>query len=936
MISFEKYFQKVSYGKTPRAWQLSLASQAECVNRFIHAGTGLGKTLGVGTAWAYHRLIRADELWPRRLVWCLPMRVLVEQTADELRTMLDATQSIQKHDAGVSVLMGGIESTDWHLYPDRPAVLIGTQDMLLSRALNRGYASGRAKWPMEFALLNQDVLWIFDEVQLQGVGAVTGTQLQAFRQQEERAERTIRPAHTWWMSATLRSHWLETVDSSDLIQSADDAKVTVPKEDQAAPVFTASKPVSVHRIVDKKKDKAFAESMSRLIQKEHAAAEPKTQGRVTLVVMNTVDEASIVFQQLQKDIANTTTDLRLIHSRFRGREKANWRVGDDAMLSRVSCEDKSTDRIIVSTQVVEAGVDISASCLVTELAPWASLVQRFGRAARYGGLARVVVVDRGKEAKDALPYDADELAASLEALNRIRDVGLTDLAKLEEQTLDDPDFDQRLFRFEYINQLQRYDLDELFDTSSELTGEETDISRFIREGDDVNVQLCWFRPSVTEGNAVFYPPTDFQPSRDDLCSAPVLAVRDWLTSSGNASKHRENCSQSPFAFWWSFDEGSWQAVRSAQEIQPGQTLLLDYRVGGYDIKTGFTGSLPRKDESVVNPVRFDEATDSGNALQSEGIANTNSSSDALSQTKDQYQSIGEHGSEVAVGVTMILGNLVSEPRLTELMDLAARLHDYGKCHPVFRGNISVTRDDWSDRDDIAKAPQNAWRHPRDHRFNWPERSGIERFKHVNYGQRIGFRHELASALGLIELLYRAKHPAVIPDESLAFVDREIEPLDEGLATRLRLLGESEVNLLLYLIATHHGKVRGRLQMTEQDQDYVISSHRLAQYVPHEETNVALVAQPGALVSADAMPVRGVRTGDQLSAVMFTLGDGTQIVVPPVTLCTDLAAIGWSSRYGRSWTDRMTELQQEQGPFRLAMLETVLRAADIRVSRGEQS
>lgn len=31
--------------------------------------------------------------------------------------------------------------------------------MLLSRALNRGYAAGRARWPMEFGLLNTQVLF---------------------------------------------------------------------------------------------------------------------------------------------------------------------------------------------------------------------------------------------------------------------------------------------------------------------------------------------------------------------------------------------------------------------------------------------------------------------------------------------------------------------------------------------------------------------------------------------------------------------------------------------------------------------------------------------------------------------------------------------------------------------------------------------------------
>ncbi len=36
--------------------------------------------------------------------------------------------------------------------------------MLLSRALNRGYATGRARWPLEFGLLSHDALWILDGV----------------------------------------------------------------------------------------------------------------------------------------------------------------------------------------------------------------------------------------------------------------------------------------------------------------------------------------------------------------------------------------------------------------------------------------------------------------------------------------------------------------------------------------------------------------------------------------------------------------------------------------------------------------------------------------------------------------------------------------------------------------------------------------------------
>jgi hypothetical protein len=53
--------------------------------------------------------------------------------------------------------------------------------MLLSRALNRGYGMSRYRWPMHFGLLNNDCLWVFDEIQLMGSGLATPAQLEAFR-----------------------------------------------------------------------------------------------------------------------------------------------------------------------------------------------------------------------------------------------------------------------------------------------------------------------------------------------------------------------------------------------------------------------------------------------------------------------------------------------------------------------------------------------------------------------------------------------------------------------------------------------------------------------------------------------------------------------------------------------------------------------------------
>jgi CRISPR-associated endonuclease/helicase Cas3 len=169
----------------------SLRSCSECASKLINIPTGLGKTAAVVLAWLWNRVLNSDESrrtsWPRRLVYCLPMRTLVDQTRDEVKRWLTNCSLLWDGEGdhtsrvGLHILMGGEEKTNWDLYPENDAILIGTQDMLLSRALNRGYAMSRYRWPMHFGLLSNDCLWVFDETQLMGVGVETSAQLEGFR-----------------------------------------------------------------------------------------------------------------------------------------------------------------------------------------------------------------------------------------------------------------------------------------------------------------------------------------------------------------------------------------------------------------------------------------------------------------------------------------------------------------------------------------------------------------------------------------------------------------------------------------------------------------------------------------------------------------------------------------------------------------------------------
>src|SRR5207245_8047185 len=88
--------------------------------------------------------------------------------------------------------------------------------------------------------------------------------------------------------------------------------------------------------------------------------------------------------------------LHLLHSRFRPYERRAW-------TQFLSTQPDERGRIIVATQVIEAGVDLSSQLLITDLAPYASLVQRFGRCNRAGEFAeaRIFWVDLPLNEKDA-------------------------------------------------------------------------------------------------------------------------------------------------------------------------------------------------------------------------------------------------------------------------------------------------------------------------------------------------------------------------------------------------------------------------------------------------------------------------------------------------------------------------------------------------------
>lgn len=853
IANFEEFFLQATGGKRPYAFQTRLATGESLPATWV-LPTGTGKTATAILTWLWRRRgpvpQTVKEATPRRLVYCLPIRSLVEQTYRVAWGMLDRLgdlgpndgppgEEVWGHEAstvgsaapavtgnalrpeGVRLhhLLGGHADDDWTLYPEADMILIGTQDMLLSRALNRGYGMSRFRWPVAFGLLNSDVLWVNDEVQLMDVGLTTTAQLAGMR----RRFGTAGEARTVWMSATLRPEWLATVDhprpsEADVFRLDEEDK----RERELRKRLEAPKVLSK---LDLPGEKDRYEQLAELVRAHHR------RGTLTLVVLNTVERAQSLYKLLNEsggakprrgksrqsviggaEPAETVApEVLLLHSRFRAPDRQRL----EACL-RSPLDSGGPGRIVVTTQVVEAGVDISATTLISELAPWASLVQRFGRCNRYGEdqEARVFWL----EVKEVVPYTAGDLAEARDQLMNLegRSVAAAALPQVE-------------LREAFHDALRAKDLLDLFDTSPDLSGNDIDVGRFIRDSDELDVQVFW-RDVPESGPDRKWP--EPLPERAEVCAAPLLSVRSLL--------------QKKQAAWvWDHLDDRWIRAQP-HHVRPGVVLMLPAGAGLYSNLLGW-------DVTVKDPVSVSDAPPRDKGLIPEAAG---SDRDSLRF----WQTLSDHTDLVVTELERICGALSYLQRWLAALTVAARHHDWGKSHEVFQKTMegACDPDEWASRN--AGGPS-----------LWAKSGGSRHLRH----ERPHFRHELASALALLQ-------------GGAGAISGDV------------------LDLVAYLVAAHHGRVRLSIRSLPGEA-------RPPQNEDGTQRRYAL----------------GVWDGDALPEV--ALGGG--VFRPPLTLSLRAMELGRGVDGEPSWLDRMLALRDapDLGPFRLAYLEALLRAADGRAS-----
>jgi CRISPR-associated endonuclease/helicase Cas3 len=300
-------------------------------------------------------------------------------------------------------------------------------------------------------------------------------------------------------------------------------------------------------------------------------------------------------------------------------------------------------QIVVSTQVLEAGVDITSRLLVTDIAPWGSLVQRFGRVNRYGDDedAEIWWVDQPAYAKQkdpAAPYTPEEL---LRAAERVREMTSASPADLHPDDGPEP----------WKHVLRRSDLLDLFDTTPDLSGNAIDVSRFIRATEERDAYLAWRN---WDGDAA--PPASLKELADDeLCPVPLGDLREFMR------KHS--------VYSWNFATEQWTET-DRDQLYAGMLLVTRAVEGGYTEREGW--SPESKDKVEVLPPGADDT---------EG-----DSSD--SKTYQNYrQTLRDHTCRVVEEIESLLGSQSLDPVHADALRTAATKHDWGKAHPVFQQTL---------------------------------------------------------------------------------------------------------------------------------------------------------------------------------------------------------------------------------------------------------
>lgn len=388
-------------GNPPLAWQRRLLDRwrgpAEEHPTALDLPTGLGKT-SVMPLWLIARCLKLDV--PRRLVYVVDRRAVVDQATEEAEKLAAGVASgvLTRHGITtlpVSTLRGQhADNRDWLADPAALAIIVGTVDMIGSRLLFEGYAASRGMRPYMAGLLGVDTLVVLDEAHLVPPFA---HMLKAVVDREGALRLWPAGSDLGGQAPALRLLTLSATgrDEPSDAPGSNEAKIFGLTENDWNDAWVkerldATKNLTVQEPIDGKSlPEALASTAWSL--REEASTSSGQFPRI-LIFCDKRDDALKVQVALRKrgtKGAEIDTELLVGARRVFERDSvADW-LEKRGFTGR-ACWPAPT--FLIATSAGEVGVDMDADHMVCDLVEWERMVQRLGRVNRRGGKTRAAKI----------------------------------------------------------------------------------------------------------------------------------------------------------------------------------------------------------------------------------------------------------------------------------------------------------------------------------------------------------------------------------------------------------------------------------------------------------------------------------------------------------------------------------------------------------------
>lgn len=426
-MNFDQDFQLLT-GRQPFPWQRALYARfiANDWPASCDLPTGTGKTM-VMAVWllALVHACRAGTstaFFPRRLVYVVNRRTVVDQAtteAEKLRKALLGAKAEHLADPlrklgvlpdptplAISTLRGEFrDNGEWRADPARPAIIIGTVDMIGSRLLFSGYGCGFKSRPLHAGFLAQDALLVHDEAHLEEPFQRLVEAIAAEQSRNEWERR--RGLRVLALTATSR-----TADTGFTLTSEDLADATIRARVRASKTLylTECDPMEVV-------DKAF-----------ELASREKESNKAVLCFLRSPEEVDGLADKLTK-LAGAER-VAVLTGTMRGLERES--LTTSPVFARYTPDPPKDVKpaegtvFLVCTAAGEVGIDISGDHMVCDLTPFDSMAQRLGRVNRYGArdaevhvvVASNVIKDKEDDGGDDDEDQDDETAGTPAAQKR--------------------------------------------------------------------------------------------------------------------------------------------------------------------------------------------------------------------------------------------------------------------------------------------------------------------------------------------------------------------------------------------------------------------------------------------------------------------------------------------------------------------------------------